>query len=371
MVLNLITENKAGIPLHMEVLSGNASDKEVFKQTIKNHIDNLQNVCGFDYLVMDSAGYTLEGIKERHKDLLWISRVPESIKEAQLLLTKTDIKWVQFDDQHKFSTTMSSYAGVAQRWLMIFSQEAYNREYKTLVKNYGMLSLKEYKAFLKLSKQEFSCKKDAQMALDKFVKAHKYLHLEHHGFIKSTKYPSKGRPGKTTQPSSNIYQIEASASCSMADFEERAKRKGKFIIATNQLNAEKLTDGQLLKGYKQQSKVERGFRFLKDPQFVASSLFVKKPQRVEALLFIMTLCLTVYAALEHDIRKELKVRNQTIPNQIGKQINNPTTRWVFQLFNGIHLLYQNVEIDILNIKDIHKKIIQLLGVHYHKYYFLS
>jgi transposase len=37
--------------------------------------------------------------------------------------------------------------------------------------------------------------------------------------------------------------------------------------------------------YKDQGGVERGFRFLKDPLFLASSVFVKKPERIIALPF--------------------------------------------------------------------------------------
>jgi transposase len=35
--------------------------------------------------------------------------------------------------------------------------------------------------------------------------------------------------------------------------------------------------------YKEQGGVERGFRFLKDPLFLASSVFVKKAERIIAL----------------------------------------------------------------------------------------
>jgi transposase len=52
--------------------------------------------------------------------------------------------------------------------------------------------------------------------------------------------------------------------------------------------------------------VERGFRFIKSPEFLADSLYLKKPERIEALLFIMTLCLMVYASLEMKIRTSLK-----------------------------------------------------------------
>ena len=53
----------------------------------------------------------------------------------------------------------------------------------------------------------------------------------------------------------------------------------------------------MLAGYKGQARAERGFRFLKDPQFLASSLYLKKPERIMALLMVMTVCLLVYAAL--------------------------------------------------------------------------
>ena len=39
---------------------------------------------------------------------------------------------------------------------------------------------------------------------------------------------------------------------------------------------------------------ERGFRFLKDPLFFASSLFLKNPKRIMALLMVMLLSLLVY-----------------------------------------------------------------------------
>ena len=104
--------------------------------------------------------------------------------------------------------------------------------------------------------------------------------------------------------------------------------------------------------------------------FFPSTIFVKKPERVEALLFIMTLALTVYAAIEYKIRLKLKENDTTIPNQIGKQVKNPSARWVFQSFNGIHVLYGKEKTVILNLKNTNAKIIELLGENYRKYYFL-
>ena len=117
--------------------------------------------------------------------------------------------------------------------------------------------------------------------------------------------------------------------------------------------------------------MERGFRFLKDPQFMAATLFVKKPERVEALLFIMTLCLSVYAAIEYRVRKKLEAEKETLPNQLGKEVKNPTMRWIFACFNGIHILYTAEKKQVLNIKPLHLKVLNLLGQKYLKYYFLN
>jgi transposase len=125
-----------------------------------------------------------------------------------------------------------------------------------------------------------------------------------------------------------------------------------------------------LERYKGQSKVERGFRFLKDPQFMAATLFVKKPERVEALLFVMTLCLSVYAAIEFRLRQALILLNLTLPNQLGKQVKNPTARWIFACFTPITVLYINQNPQILNLNELHRKVIGLFGPKYHKYYYV-
>ncbi len=55
------------------------------------------------------------------------------------------------------------------------------------------------------------------------------------------------------------------------------------------------------------------FRFLKSPDFLTSSLFLKKPERIEALLMIMTCSLMIYAALEHLIRRNLAQQQRIFP----------------------------------------------------------
>jgi hypothetical protein len=55
--------------------------------------------------------------------------------------------------------------------------------------------------------------------------------------------------------------------------------------------------------------------------------------------------------------------------QKGKPIRNPTARWVFQFFTGIHVLViaQMQEL-ILNLNEYHRALLGLLGERYQELY---
>lgn len=56
-VLELIAENSANLPVLMQPLSGNTSDKRGFTETIQAHAGQLI-AAGVEVVVIDSAGYT-------------------------------------------------------------------------------------------------------------------------------------------------------------------------------------------------------------------------------------------------------------------------------------------------------------------------
>ncbi len=154
--------------------------------------------------------------------------------------------------------------------------------------------------------------------------------------------------------------------------EQDIRRRASFIVATNVLEPAELSDEELVATYKEQSSVERGFRFLKDPLFLASSVFVKKPERIVALGLIMVLCLLVYRLAEHRVRTRLAESGQTIPNQINKPTATPTMRWIFQCFEGIELLHVHsatvAVVIVLRLQPLHEQVLALLGPPYQQMY---
>ena len=91
--------------------------------------------------------------------------------------------------------------------------------------------------------------------------------------------------------------------------------------------------------------------------------------RIMALMMVITLCLLLDAALEHRIREALKEFNETFPNQKGKPVGNPTARWVFQFFAGIHVLViEQLRELVLNLNEHHAALLKWLGAQYEALY---
>jgi transposase len=114
---------------------------------------------------------------------------------------------------------------------------------------------------------------------------------------------------------------------------------------------------------------------LKDPLFFADSLFLKRPERLMALLMVMGVALLAYALAEHTVRTELARRGENLPDQRGKPSQQPTMRRIFQLFEGIEVLWlgqpPGVQRLVLNLKPIPRQILNLLGPEVQKCYFLD
>lgn len=54
----------------------------------------------------------------------------------------------------------------------------------------------------------------------------------------------------------------------------------------------------------------------------------------------MCLCLLICMLSQRKLRKQLSLKNETLPNQTGKEVKNPTMKWIYQIFEGVHVLYR-------------------------------
>jgi len=368
-VLQLITEHQTGIPLWMEALDGNSSDKSQFCETIKTHVKYLHEQVGLHLLVADSALYTAETLQELSQ-FLWITRVPETIRGVQALCLSVSDDWMNTRPEQAFVELGANYGGVNQRWLVVYTRAAHERAEHTVNRQHLKQSKSDCQTFTTLSKQLFACAADAQQALAYVQKKLQVTTLIEPKIIEVAQFKGKGRPRKNQTPGTVGYRIEAGIASLIETKLRKVQQKCCFIIATNALDKTQFNNDELLAYYTPgQQKVERGFRFLKDPWFMANTLFLKSPKRIMALMVIMTLCLLVYSALEYRIRQTLVQHQKTFPSQSGSVTAKPSARWVFQFFAGIHLLLINdIQRIVLNCNAPHLMLLKLLGERYCKIY---
>ena len=374
--LQLIVENKSGIPLLMKVLSGNAEESKSYGDTIKTHVENLQNNYGQLPFIGDSKLYTSDNLQHlsKHENLHWITRVPATLlKDFPKYLHRGSFTTLPSDPNYSFLEIGSNYGGVNQKWVVFLSQTLRKTQENQLEKKYKKALIQDQKTLEKVMRQKFHCPSDARQELSKYEKSLRYSLLHGIEIVTKHRYAKRGKPTKNDQPIETYYKIEAVIVPNKKAYEQAKENTGYFVLASNDLI---ISAQEILATYKNQASVEKSFRFLKDPEIVASSLFVQKPERIRALLCIMTLCLLVYATLEYKIRYELKKKEQTFDNQLGKPIENPTLWWIFLCFEGIEVLYQqeqeNVKkwkkIAVLNLKPMHWQVLALLGDKYQDFY---
>ena len=363
-VLELIVERQAGIPLLMAPLNGNSSDTVSFRDTSKAHLGQLKTEVGLEYLGADSALYTAETLPQM-QDFFWFSRVPETLSLARALIHTVTPAWQQTPDIAAQCSLCVTYAGVKQRWLIVWSPPAYQRALGTVTKQSLKQSQANLKAFNQLCRQDFTCETDARNAWVAFEKTLTLTTVVDRQIVVVPHYRRAGRPTKDRQPEAISYRIEGALASRPDQYTCQLQRKSCFILATNQVDSEALPDDELLNAYKDQQKVERGFRFLKAPLFMASTLYLKSPKRIMALMMVMTLCLLVYAALEYRLRQALNQHDQTFPNQKGQPTRTPTARWVCQFFTGIHLLViAQEQVLVLNMNEHQRGLLAVLGERY-------
>lgn len=334
-VLELMVSQDGGVPLVSKSWDGNTSDIEVFQERAQALIETLKNSPSPRYLVADCKLYH-EDNAPHLQALGFITRIPQTLKLVsqvirQALATDT---WHHLDEQTSYQRLALCHFGMAPRWLVVRSQEAAWRAESTLNK----AQQKEHEAIehqlFHLQAQRFATPQVAHEALAALGKQWKYHQVESSHLVEYKRYATQGRPTSTTPIKATEWQIQARVRVDVERLQQAKQYHACFVLGSN-IEAEQLSDADVIAGYKGQAHAEGGFRFLKDPLFFVSSLFVKKPSRIQGLLMVMTLALLVYAVAQRRLRQELVRQNETIPNQINHPTNRPTLRWVFQMLEGI------------------------------------
>ena len=375
LMFSLLVSNEGNFPLFGGIIPGNTSDTVHFREMVTTLRDNLNFLEDDTIVVFDSQFHTDQNIHEL-ENVNWVTRVPDKTNLAKKVVRDSVSLPLTFLAKGYSGVEFSVKQGsIRQRWLVVRSEKAHK-----LAKHSVARAVKKEKnsfedSLKKLNSEGFSCRSDAEKSLKKQIKKLNYHGLDICEIKEITKQLKRGRP-TATSPKKSIFKLAITLTENPIKIEQAIEKQSRFIIGTNILNTKDLSSEDLLKTYKDQHKVERGFRFLKNPLCMARAIYLKKQSRIVALGFIMLVALLVYSAIEYGVKRSLEKHNETIPNQLKKPTQKPTGRWLFELFEDVVIVtvYDAGKVlmkKVMNLKDDLKKLLRLLGPAYCQMYLVS
>jgi len=354
-VMGLLTVNR-GTPLFGNVNDGNLDDKTWNGQMVQTIADTLEpeQIRKLVY-VADSAFFTKKNVLCAHdQKLSFISLVSENHKLRRNAIEQV-LRHPAMEDigrisdqakasEYKIQEVGLCFHGVDLRCIVVYSSNLFQQKQATFQRRLQKEKKSLEKEAENLMKREFSCQKDAQKAWEQFEQKHRNSLFPRQCNIKeiTRRAPRKGRgrPKKSEEPvMETVYTLDIKIAPIPQDvIAKKEKFMGYFVLATNHQDTEQLPAAQVLREYKQQSSVELRFKFLKDPMFV-DALFLKNPERLEALGYVLLMALFIYMTIENRLRLALSQKNTRIHLFGGWRTSKPTAKQIIQLLSHINIIY--------------------------------
>jgi len=341
--------NREGIPIWAAVKNGNASDKTLNHEVIEeiSKVLRQEELKQITY-VADSACVTRKNLKKfRAQSLKFLSRVPDTFAEVRRLKERA---WEsgQWKPLGRLSSKKDAAVYRAVEWIGTIDEVAY----RFLVVHSDHLDRRKEQALLRrlaseradleqhaqeLARETYSCQSDATAARERFLREHPTRYrLEAKVICEEVEAKrGRGRPRKDEErPQKVRYRVQVE----VGDLDEEAvqrerERESTFVLITN-VGEEELDSRELLVEYKEQSRVEVRFKFLKDPLFV-DAFYLHKASRVEALAYVLLIALLVYSLIEREARATLEKEGRMI-ELIGKRKSSrPTGVSLLEMLVGL------------------------------------
>ncbi|HEY4386014.1 MAG TPA: IS1634 family transposase, partial [Ktedonobacteraceae bacterium] len=234
-MLALATTHQGDIPLFLQPLSGNSSDKESLAKVIADLHAQLQQKEPEEkpIYVADSGLYSAGNMLTLNQAKVpWVSRVPETSKEAKAAVIQDEDAWKPSADGTRHLVALQMHLSQGQeRWLVVRSTDGVKRAMQTARKQANKQMEKWSKKLWHVSTKPFACQEDAQRAWEQSLKGlPEWLDVSVE--LKSQAvFEGRGRPARDAEPTGLRWSITSNISLNESKLLAYAQRKACFIIA--------------------------------------------------------------------------------------------------------------------------------------------
>jgi transposase len=340
------------IPVIAGCASGNESDKTINNAVLSNlsrYMASHGLAPGAFVYIADSAFVTLKNL-EAIGNNFFISRLPFTYSEADRVVEEAVRKdgWTKVESEarprgsrpsanYRARETSVTLYGKEYRAVVVHSDAHDKRRQKKLDRLLSESIAEDGALLEKAGKIEYFCREDAAAAADKLQSEGSSCHDCCCEVVEKVTY-CRGRPPKSGERkvSKTRYVLDGRLVERSDEVERMRQAAGCFVLLTNVPEEGEMahTPSEVLAAYKEQHGIERNFGFLKDP-LIVNDIFLKRPDRIEVLGFILLVSLLVWNLMEHVMRAFLKRTGSTIPGWDNKPTYKPTSFMMTIKFMGV------------------------------------
>lgn len=350
------------VPIFSNLEDGNASDKKI-NNTVLTSISGKLSKLGIDpaasIYIADSAFVTEDNLRLAGDTTLFLSRLPATFAQHDRLIEQAvqAKSWQDYGmlsitkptrnrpgTQYRgFETTVDLY-GRTYRAVVVHSSAHDQRRQKRLQRHLESEHREWTRRIKDIEKINFFCRADAEAAGIKLSKESLQYHQLEFTVVENPRY-ARGRPkADGTRALTRVdYGLKVELKEKTEAVEAMKEKAGCFVLISNvplegPPHAKIPYDGKmLLHAYKDQNGIERNFSFLKDPVIV-NAVFLKKPERVEALGLILVLSLLIWRLIELTMRQYLEKNQCRLPGWNNRPTDRPTTFMMTTKFESVLVL---------------------------------
>jgi transposase len=109
-------------------------------------------------------------------------------------------------------------------------------------------------------------------------------------------------------------------------------------LTTNLTHEDKYPASSILGEYKQQSRVEARFGFLKSP-YLLGQILLQKQSHIEALGYVLLMALLIATLLERRVRRNLETEGTPIMIPGQKKTMRPMARIIVKMLDAVQVAY--------------------------------
>jgi transposase len=355
-VLSMLCVDRA-VPIWGKPEDGNASDKTL-NTTLLSEIAQLlahHGVAPGAYIYIADAALVTEDNLAALRETLFITRLPATYSECGRVIAEAVAHnaWEEvgvlaqtLPTKHRPGTFYKvaekrvTLYGQVYRAVVVHSSSQDQRRQKALARELQVSAATLEATVREVAQQEYFCQGDAEAAAAKL----RALQSAYHGVEVVVEERPQYGPGRPSSKGPRaVKALRYGLQVTLHERTELIARKmqeaGCFVLLTNVPPQGEMAHsaGEVLRAYKEQHGVEQNFAFLKDPVIV-NSLFLKKPERIEALGLILLLALLLWRLVERALRMHVETTGHTLTGWDKKETLKPTAFMLMTKFTAVLVL---------------------------------